>query len=123
MTPVKTWNMCSPVMAKKLAPKSGGAIGQCLAHSSANVEPAFTPKGRRPSPIRWLHSMECRTMKTRPPSIVAPIQRRAACKRFAAEALTAITIVKEDAKRKSVITVEKMMLGLKGNGVGHWSLA
>ena len=36
---------------------------------------------------------------------------------------TAITIVKDDAKRKSVITVEKMMLGLKGNGVGHWSLA
>src|ERR1041385_1153549 len=115
--------MCRPVMAKKLAPKSGGAIGQSSAHSFANVEPGRTPKGGRPSLMRWFHSIECRTMKTRPPSIVAPIQRRAAFRRLAAEARTAITIVKDDASRKSVITVEKMMEGLNGKGVGHWSLA
>src|ERR1043166_3082444 len=118
-TPGKTWNMCRPVMAKKLAPKSGGACGQRSAHSFANVEPGRTPNGRKPSVMRWFHSIEWSTMKTRPPSIVAPIQRRAAFRRLAAEARTAITIVKDEASRKSVITVEKMIEGLKGNGVGH----
>jgi hypothetical protein len=55
--------------------------------------------------------MRWRTRNIRPPNIVAPIQRRAACSWLCADALTAITIVKLDASRKSVIVVEKMMEG------------
>ena len=61
--------------------------------------------------MRFIHSMRWRMRKARPPTIVAPIQRRAAFRRLCAEARTAITIVKLDAKRKSVITVENTMLG------------
>ena len=46
-----------------------------------------------------------------PPNIVAKIQRRAARRRLCADALTAMTIVKLDASRKSVIVVEKMIEG------------
>src|ERR671927_1744615 len=104
-TPVKTWNMCRPVMAKKLAPKSGGEAGQRCAHSPARR------KGRSPSSIRCFHSIKWRTRKAVPPTIVAKIQRRADFNWFAAEALTAITIVNDDARRQSVIVVEKMMDG------------
>jgi hypothetical protein len=97
--------MWSPVMAKKLAPKSGGASGQRCAHSPASR------KGRRPSWMRCSHSIKWRTRKQSPPNIVAMIQRRAARSRLCAEALTAITIVKLDARRKSVIVVEKMIEG------------
>src|SRR5215211_5149072 len=108
--------MWRPVMAKKLAPKSGGASGQRRAHSPASR------KGRRPSWMRCSHSMRWRTRKARPPNIVAMIQRRATFRRLWADALTAITLVKLDASRKSVIVVEKMMEGKKGKGVGQASL-
>jgi hypothetical protein len=53
----------------------------------------------------------CSARKVRPPSIVAPIQRRAFRRSRRADAATAMTIVKLEANRQSVITVEKMMLG------------
>src|ERR1044072_1240600 len=116
-TPVKTWNMCRPVIAQKRARKGGGEAGQRCAHSPARR------KGRRPSSIRCFHSIKCSTRKAVPPTIVAKIQRRADLSSFAAEALTAITSVKLDASRQSVIVVEKMIDGKMGKGVGHWSLA
>src|SRR3954466_8380279 len=109
--------MCRPVIAKKLAPKSGGDLGHRSAHSPARRN------GRSPSSIRCFHSIKCSTRKAVPPTIVAKIQRRADFSWFAAEAFTAITIVKLEARRHRVIVVEKMMDGKIGNGVGHWSLA
>src|ERR1044071_814681 len=97
--------MWRPVMAKKLAPKSGGDAGQRCAHSPASRN------GGRPASIRCFHSIKCSTRKAVPPSIVAPIQRRADFKWFAAEAFTAMTIVKLDASRQTVIVVEKIIDG------------
>src|SRR5687768_728829 len=108
--------MWRPVIAKKLAPKSGGAEGHFSAISCARR------KGRRPSSMRCFHSKRWRMRKARPPTIVAPIQRRADFKWLCAEARTAITIVKLDARRQSVIVVEKRIEGENGNGVGHDSL-
>src|SRR5215471_17685822 len=109
--------MCSPVMPKKADPNSGDAPGHLLAQSAGSCD------GLSPSPIRWFHSNKCSTMNAAPPSMVARIHLRAAERSRLVEAETAITIVKLLDSRHSVITVENVMLGWNGNGVGQFTLA
>src|SRR6267142_6655884 len=105
MQPVATWNMCIPVMPKKVAPNSGDAPGHFSAHSAGNWN------GRKPSLIKCRHSMLCSTINVAPNTAVATIHLRAADLFLRAEAETAITIVKLDDRSTSVITEEKTMLG------------
>jgi hypothetical protein len=61
-------------------------------------------------------------MKAAPKNIVAKIHLRAILFRPCLAADTAKTIVKLLDSKTSVITVEKIMLGVNGNGVGHSTL-
>jgi hypothetical protein len=61
-------------------------------------------------------------MKAAPKNMVAKIHLRAILFLPCLAADTAKTIVKLLDSRTSVITVEKTILGLNGNGVGHWTL-
>jgi hypothetical protein len=61
-------------------------------------------------------------MKVAPKNMVAKIHLRALLFLPRLAAATANTIVKLLDRRTSVITVEKMMLGLNGNGVGQATL-
>src|SRR6478735_12252246 len=101
MQPVNTWNMCMPVMPKKVAPKSGVAPGHFSAHSAGKA------KGVSPSWISCRHSIECSTINVAPRTAVAMIHLRAAEMFFREEADTAITIVKLDDRSTRVITDEK----------------
>src|SRR5438034_3368334 len=105
MQPVKTWNMCMPVMPKKVAPNNGVAPGHFSAHSAGNW------KGVRPSRIRCRHSIMCRTINVAPNTAVARIHLRAEDRWPREEADTAMTIVMLDDKSTSVMTDENMMLG------------
>src|SRR5262249_2988330 len=105
MQPVKTWNMCMPVMPKKVAPKSGVEPGQRSTHAAGSWN------GFNPSVIRWFHSIMCSTIKVAPSRAVAIIHMRTFDLSRRAEAETAITIVKLEESSTSVITDEKTMLG------------
>src|SRR6266545_4632810 len=93
--PVATWNMCKPVMVKKVAPNKGEGN---LPSEVVKVETQWAGKlnGRRPSLIKWFHSIRCRTTKATPK-----------------------TIVRLDESKQKVMTDEKMMLGRNGKGVGQ----
>src|ERR1051325_10435253 len=103
-------------MPKKAEPNRGEASGHRFSHSSGSEN------GASPSLIRRFHSMRWSTMKVAPKNMVARIHLRAFffLPSFAAD--TAKTIVRLLDRRTSVITVEKIMLGLNGNGVGHCTL-
>src|SRR5688572_6855624 len=105
--------MCRPVIPKKVAPNSGVAPGQRVAHSWGSAN------GRRPSSIRCFHSIPCRMTKARPKTIVSKIHLRAFSLSPRDEADTPITIVKLEDNRHRVMIEEKTMLGANGNGVGQ----
>src|SRR5215210_3961604 len=110
--------MCNPVIAKNVAPNRGdgkvpsGAVN-FVTHS------AGSEKGRRPSSIRCFHSIKCKTRNATPKRIVSSSHFLTAFRSLRAEAETPITIVRLDDSRQSVMIIEKMMLGLKGKGVGQ----
>src|SRR6266540_1730801 len=116
--PVATWNMCKPVMVKKVAPNKG--VGN-LPSEVVNVATQWAGKlnGRRPSLIKWFHSMRCRTTKAAPKTIVARIHLRAAALSPRLDADTPKTIVRLDESKQKVMTDEKMILGRNGKGVGQ----
>ena len=97
-------------MAKKVAPNKG--VGN-LPSDVVNVvtQCAGRLNGRRPSPIKWFHSMRCSTRKATPKKIVPRIHLRAFALSPRLEADTANTIVKLDESRQKVITEAKTMLG------------
>src|SRR5215471_649176 len=97
--------MCIPVMPKKVAPNNGLAPGHFSLHSCGNLN------GLRPSSIRWLHSIECRTINVNPSNAVRRIHFFAADFLPWAEADTAITIVKLEESSTRVMTDEKTMPG------------
>src|SRR6266478_1266143 len=105
MQPVATWNICMPVIPKKVAPKSGVAPGHFSAHSAGNLN------GVSPSDIKCRHSIMCKTINVTPRKAVARIHLRAFDFCARAEADTAITIVKLDDKSTRVMIDEKTMLG------------
>src|SRR5687767_8131277 len=110
MAPVNTWNICSPVMVKKVAPKSGEGIvpsgaAYLVTHSAGRLN------GRSPSLYKWFHSIKCRMINARPKKIVARIHLRARALSPRLDAETPNTIVKLDDSRQNVITEEKTMLG------------
>src|SRR6266446_936248 len=110
--------MCRPVIAKNVAPKSGvGGIPSVVVNFSTHS--CGRKNGRRPSPIKCFHSNKCRTTKVNPSRIVAMIHLRVPALSPRLDAETPKTIVKLEDNRQNVITDEKMMLGLKGNGVGQ----
>src|ERR1044072_5179862 len=118
MAPVNTWNMCKPVIVKKVAPNSGvgswpSVVVKAVTHSPGNAN------GCSPSWIKWFHSVICSTRKARPKKIVARIHFRALALSPRAEADTPKTIVRLDESRQNVISEAKRMLGLNGNGVGQ----
>src|SRR6185369_513150 len=102
--------MCSPVIAKKVAPNSG------LGGTPSVVVNTFTQcsgrkNGRSPSWIRCCHSIKWRTIKATPKKMVAKIHFLAFALSPLLEADTPNTIVKLDDSRQNVITDEKTMLG------------
>src|ERR1035437_474248 len=101
--------MCSPVMAKKVAPNSG------TPHSLPN---AVTCSWL----IRFIHSVRCSPTKVAPAAMVASSQRAAAARFPRFIAWTAITMVRLLVSSAKVITLEKIMLGEKWNGVGQFGL-
>src|SRR5258708_2329167 len=108
--PVKTWNMCKPVIAKKVAPNNGvGGVPSVVVNTLAQC--SGRKNGRSPSLIKWFHSIMCSTTKDRPSRIVATIHFRAAALSPRADAETPKTIVKLDDNKQNVITEEKTMLG------------
>src|ERR1700694_5788809 len=110
--------MCSPVMAKNVAPKSGdGGVPSVVVKASTHF--CGRKNGRRPSPIKCFHSNKCSTTKVSPSRIAARIYLRGAALSPRVDAETPKTIVKLEDNRQKVITEEKMILGLKGKGVGH----
>src|SRR5438309_4734912 len=110
MVPVNTWNMCRPVMVKKVAPNKGvGGVPSVVVNVFTQC--SGRKNGRRPSPIKWFHSIKCSTMNARPKKIVARIHFRAPALSPRLEAETPNTIVKLDDNRQKVITEEKTMLG------------
>src|SRR6267142_5155129 len=101
-----TWVMCSPVSAKNVPPNNG--------------TPHSLPKAVTCSLlIRFSHSEMCRTTNARPPTMVARIHPTVALRFPWFMACTAITMVRLLDSRQNVITLEKMMLGEKGKGVGQ----
>jgi hypothetical protein len=102
--------MCRPVIAKKVAPKSGvGGIPSTVVN--AFTQCSGRKNGCRPSWIKCLHSIKCRTINATPKNIVAKIHFRAAFLSPRLEADTPNTIVKLDESRQNVITDEKTILG------------
>src|SRR6476469_1987597 len=102
--------MCRPVMVKNVAPKSGDGnrpseVVKVVTQFSGKT------KGRRPSPIRWFHSIRWRTTNDAPKKIVAQIHLRALSLSPRLEADTPKTIVRLDESRQKVMTDEKTMLG------------
>src|SRR5688572_8297132 len=102
--------MCKPVIVKKVAPNSGegdlpSGVVKTVAQCSGRLN------GRRPSPIKWFHSIRCSTRKATPKKIVPRIHLRALSLSPRLEADTANTIVKLDESRQKVITEAKTMLG------------
>src|ERR1039458_5309555 len=86
--------MCSPVMAKKVAPNSG--------------TPHSLPKAVTCSwLIRFIHSVRCNPTKVAPAAMVARIQRAAAARFPWFMAWTAITMVRLLVSSAKVITLEK----------------
>src|SRR6267378_8084016 len=102
--------MCKPVMVKNVAPNKG--VGN-LPSVVVNVETQWAGRlnGRRPSPIKWFHSIKCNTINATPKNIVARIHLRAAVLSPRLDADTPNTIVKLDDRRQNVITDENTMLG------------
>src|SRR5688572_21387669 len=110
--------MCKPVIVKKVAPNNGegivpSGVAYLVTHSAGRLN------GRRPSLIKWFHSIKCNTRKARPKKIVPRIHLRAFARSPRLDAETANTIVKLDESRQKVITEEKTMLGKNGKGVGQ----
>src|SRR5688572_12943748 len=102
--------MCSPVMVKNVAPKSGDGIVPSgaeyrVTHSAGRLN------GRSPSLIRWFHSIKWRMINASPKKIVAKIHLRALALSPRLDAETPKTIVKLDESRQKVITDEKTILG------------
>src|ERR1700694_2425027 len=108
--PVVTWNMCRPVMVKNVAPNNG--VGN-LPSAVVNVDIQCAGKlnGRRPSLIKWFHSIRCRTTNAAPKNIVARIHLRAPALSPRLDAETPKTIVKLEESRQKVMTDEKTILG------------
>src|ERR1035437_39187 len=101
--------MCNPVMAKKVAPNS-------------------RPPHSLPSAVMcsWLigfiHSVRWRPTNVAPAAMVARIQRAAAARFPWFMECTGITMVRLLGSSAKVITLEKMILGEKWNGVGQFGL-
>src|SRR5687768_11385716 len=102
--------MCSPVIAKKVAPNSGEGgwpsvvVNACTQCSGRN-------NGRKPWSISCFHSIEWSTIKAVPKPMVARIHFLAFALSPLLEAETPNTIVKLDESRQKVITEEKTILG------------
>src|SRR5882672_9694849 len=102
--------MCKPVIVKKVAPNSGdGNLPSTVV--KVVTQCAGKLNGRRPSLIRWFHSIKWRTTKAAPKNMVARIHLRARAFSPRLEAETPKTIVKLDESRQKVMTDEKTMLG------------
>src|SRR6476620_1608441 len=102
--------MCSPVIVKNVAPNKGdGSLPSVVV--KVETQCAGRLKGRRPSLIKWFHSIKCNTINATPKKIVARIHLRAAVLSPRLEADTPNTIVKLDDNRQNVMTDEKTMLG------------
>src|ERR1700687_5220945 len=102
--------MCRPVMVKNVAPNKGvGSFPSVVV--KVETQWAGRRNGRRPSPIKWFHSIKCSTINATPKNMVARIHLRAAVLLPRLEAETPNTIVKLDDNRQKVITEEKTMLG------------
>src|SRR6266550_5953477 len=102
--------MCRPVMVKKVAANKGVGNVPSWAVNVA-IQCAGRLNGRRPSLIRWFHSIKCSTINATPKKIVARIHLRAAVLSPRLEADTPNTIVRLDDNRQNVMTDEKTMLG------------
>src|SRR5437762_3142180 len=108
--PDATWNMCRPVIAKKVAPNNGdGGTPSVVVNTCTQC--SGRKNGRSPSLIRWFHSIRCSTINATPKKIVARIHLRAPALSPLLEAETPNTMVKLDDNRQNVITDEKTMLG------------
>src|SRR6185503_8436555 len=102
--------MCRPVIVKKVAPNSGdGGTPSVVVNTFTQC--SGRKNGRRPSLIKWFHSIKCSTINATPKNIVARIHFRAPALSPRLEAETPNTIVKLDDSRQNVITDEKTMLG------------
>src|SRR5476651_2325152 len=101
-----TWVMCRPVSAKKVPPNKGTPHGFWKGVTCSLL-------------IRFIHSLRCSTTNPAPPAMVPRIQRPAALRLPRFMAWTAITMVKLLVSRQNVITLEKIMLGEKWNGLGQ----
>src|SRR5512146_151766 len=101
-----TWVMCRPVSAKNVPPNSGTFQGLLNAVTCSTL-------------ISRIHSLACSTTNARPPAMVARIHPPAALRLPWFIAWTAMTMVRLLESRQNVITVEKMMLGVKSNGFGQ----
>src|SRR5882672_3651716 len=97
-----TWNMCSPVMVKKVAPNNGDGKRPS---EVVKVETQWAGKlnGRSPSPIKWFHSIKWSTTNAAPKKMVARIHLRAPALSPRLEAETPNTIVKLDESRQKVM--------------------
>src|SRR2546428_12095681 len=102
--------MCRPVMVKKVAPNKGAGSVPSRAVKVA-IQCAGRLNGRRPSLIRWFHSIKCSTINASPKKMVARIHFRARAFSPRLEAETPKTIVKLEESRQNVMTEEKTMLG------------
>src|SRR6266550_1581439 len=97
--------MCKPVMVKNVAPNNGvGSFPSVVV--KVETQCAGRLKGRRPSVIKWFHSIKCSTINATPKNIVARIHLRAAVLSPRLDADTPNTIVKLDDSRQNVITDE-----------------
>src|SRR5580692_7003712 len=85
--------MCMPVMPKNTAPKSGEPSG-LLVMVKCSLK------------IMFIHSVKCRPVKIKPPSMVATIHMTVFLRSLRCAAITAITIVSELASSTIVIVVE-----------------
>src|SRR6266851_3752460 len=102
--------MCRPVIVKNVAPNKGvGSFPSVVV--KVETQWAGRLKGRRPSPIKWFHSIKCSTIKATPKKIVARIHLRAPALSPRLDAETPNTMVKLDDSRQKVIIDEKTMLG------------
>src|ERR1700704_3708315 len=105
-------------MVKNVAPNKGeGNLPSDVV--KVDTQCAGKLNGRRPSLIKWFHSIRCRITKAAPKNIVARIHLRARALSPRLDAETPKTIVKLDDSKQNVITDEKRMLGRNGNGVGQ----
>src|SRR5271157_2367798 len=114
--------MCIPVSPKKVA-ANWGTVLDTLTNSDAVswFGTAGNMGRRRPSAIRLLHSLACRTIKPIPHAMVANRKRTRFLSFPRDAALTASTMVSELVNRNPVIMVALTMLE-EWNGVGQFGV-